>query len=36
MNEIKQVQEYNESWYTQAFADKHRKGLPVVPFGHLM
>lgn len=36
MSEIKQVQEYNESWYTQRFADINRKGLPVVPYGHLM
>ena len=36
MNEIKQIQEYNESWYSKAFADKNRKGLPVVPYGHLM
>ena len=36
MDEIQAVQEYNESWYSQKYADKKRKGLPVVAYGHLM
>ena len=36
MKEIAEVHEYNESWYEKKFADKHRKGLPVFPYGQLM
>ena len=36
MDEIWSIQEYNEGWYSQQFADRNRKGLPVVPYGHLM
>ena len=36
LDEMKEIHEDSDrAWYTEKFADKNRKGLPLIPYGHL-
>ena len=36
LEEMKEIHEDSDSaWYTEKFADENRKGLPLIPYGHL-